>query len=103
MGVPGPDGLEYVGRVGTGFDETQLHELANTLRAIETKSCPFEAVPREVSRDARWARPTLVGEVEFAEWTAIGRLRQPSWRGWRPDKSPKDVVREGAKHTEKSV
>jgi bifunctional non-homologous end joining protein LigD len=38
--------------------------------------------------------PTLVGEVEFAEWTKDGRLRQPSWRGLRPDKKPSQVVRE---------
>ena len=37
---------------------------------------------------------TYTGEVSFAEWTSTGRLRQPSWRGWRPDKSPDDVVRE---------
>jgi len=37
---------------------------------------------------------TLVGEVEFAEWTSTGRLRQPSWRGWRPDKSADEVTRE---------
>jgi bifunctional non-homologous end joining protein LigD len=36
----------------------------------------------------------LVGEVEFAEWTSAGRLRQPRWRGWRPDKAVKDVRRE---------
>jgi bifunctional non-homologous end joining protein LigD len=36
-----------------------------------------------------------VGEVEFAEWTATDRLRQPSWRGLRPDKAVEQVVREG--------
>jgi bifunctional non-homologous end joining protein LigD len=41
-----------------------------------------------------WVKPDLVGEVEFAEWTRGGRLRQPSWRGWRTDKDPRDVVRE---------
>ncbi len=56
---------------------------------------PFVDVPRPDARDAHWVRPVRVGEVEFAEWTADGRLRQPSWRGWRPDKDPEDVVREG--------
>jgi bifunctional non-homologous end joining protein LigD len=36
----------------------------------------------------------LVGEVGFAEWTKDGRLRHPTWRGLRPDKSPGEVVRE---------
>jgi bifunctional non-homologous end joining protein LigD len=33
-----------------------------------------------------------VGEVEFSEWTKAGRLRQPTWRGLRPDKTADDVV-----------
>ena len=36
----------------------------------------------------------LVGEVEFAEFTPGGILRQARWRGLRPDKSPGEVVRE---------
>jgi len=36
----------------------------------------------------------LVAEVRFAEWTAAGRLRHPSWSGWRPDKDAREVVRE---------
>ena len=102
LGIPGATGLQYVGRVGTGFGDTALRELSETVRAHEVKKCPFEDVPRDVSRDARWTEPNLVGEVEFAEWTASGKLRQPSWRGWRPDKDPRDVVREGAKHSDKS-
>jgi len=38
--------------------------------------------------------PRLVGEVAYAEWTGDGRLRHPSWRGLRSDKSPDEVVRE---------
>ena len=102
LGVPGPDGLEYVGRVGTGFDESGLRELTATLLERERKTSPFAEVPRDVSRDARWTSPNLVGEVEFAEWTSSGKLRQPSWRGWRPDKNPADVVREEAKHSAES-
>jgi bifunctional non-homologous end joining protein LigD len=96
MGVPGENGLDYVGRVGTGFADHELVELATTLGRLSRKTSPFADVPRDVSRDAVWVTPSLVGEVEFAEWTSAGRLRQPSWRGWRPDKIAEDVVREGA-------
>jgi bifunctional non-homologous end joining protein LigD len=41
-----------------------------------------------------FVRPTLVGEVRYSEWTSDDRLRQPSWRGLRPDKTPDEVVRE---------
>ncbi len=94
LGVPGPDGLEYVGKVGTGFRDRDLDEIGATLAALERKTSPFVDVPRPDARDAHWVTPKRVGEVEFAEWTSDGRLRQPSWRGWRVDKDPGDVVRE---------
>jgi len=54
---------------------------------------PFEgALPREVTRDAHWVEPDLVGEVAYAVWTADNRLRHPSWRGVRDDLEPDDVV-----------
>ena len=95
MGIPTEDGLSYVGRVGTGFGERDLEELTKRLRRMERKTSPLVDVPAADARDARWVAPSLVGEVQFAEWTAGGRLRQPSWRGWRTDKAAGDVVREG--------
>ncbi|MFZ4895344.1 ATP-dependent DNA ligase [Plantibacter sp. Mn2098] len=92
MGVPDEDGLHYVGRVGTGFREQQLVELTTRFAAIQNTTSPFHDVPAADASDAHWITPTLVGEVTFAEWTSDGRLRQPSWRGWRPDKSPDDVA-----------
>ena len=40
------------------------------------------------AKDAHWVDPLLVGEVVFHEWTRDGRMRHPSWRGLRPDKTP---------------
>jgi bifunctional non-homologous end joining protein LigD len=48
-------------------------------------------VPAADQRDARWVRADLVGEVRYAERTDDGRLRQPVWRGWRPDKDADEV------------
>jgi len=94
LGIPGTDGLEYVGKVGTGFSDRDLDEIAAVLGRLERKTPPFTDVPRPDARDAHWVTPERVGEVEFAEWTGDGRLRQPSWRGWRIDKSAGDVARE---------
>jgi bifunctional non-homologous end joining protein LigD len=94
LGIPDKDGLHYVGRVGTGFDDRSLDELAALAKKQARKTSPLVDVPGADARDAHWMSPTLVGEVEFAEWTRDGRLRQPSWRGLRPDKSPAEVVRE---------
>ena len=94
LGIPGPDGLEFVGHVGTGFTDAALADLAARLIARERRTSAFRDVPREHAKLARWVEPELVGEVEFAGWTGEGRLRHPSWRGLRPDRSPADVVRE---------
>jgi bifunctional non-homologous end joining protein LigD len=94
LGIPGDGGLRYVGRVGTGFGDRDLDELLARLSRMSRATTPFVDVPRADARDAHWVTPSLVGEVEFAEWTPTGRLRQPSWRGWRSDKGPTDVVRE---------
>ena len=94
VGVPDDEGrLVYVGHVGTGFSDADLRHLQRTL--TPRPSTPFEnALPREVTRDARWVEPDLVGEVAYAVWTADDRLRHPSWRGVREDLEPDDVVRE---------
>jgi bifunctional non-homologous end joining protein LigD len=77
--------------VGTGFGERELTDLRRTLDRHARKTPSLSEVPSADLRDARWVSPVLVGEVEFAEWTSSGRLRQPSWRGLRPDKSPEEV------------
>jgi bifunctional non-homologous end joining protein LigD len=94
LGIPGESGLVYAGKVGTGFTEGMLRDIGSDLARIERETSPFLAVPRADSRTAHWVVPQLVGEVAFAEWTDDGRLRHPSWRGLRPDKSAADVVRE---------
>lgn len=95
LGVYDDHGLRYVGNVGTGFTEAALGELADRLRPLARATSPFDtAVPAVVERTAHWVEPELVGEVAFAEWTADGHLRHPSWRGLRDDKSPEQVTRE---------
>lgn len=87
--------LRYAGHVGTGFTDAALRELREILRPLEVPVCPFdEPVPREFARDAHWVLPLIVGEVQYAEWTDDFRLRHPSWRGLRDDKSPRSVLRD---------
>ena len=83
--------LVFAGHVGTGFTAAALAELGRLVTARSTS--PFaDALPREVTRDAHWVEPLLVGEVGYTEWTREGRLRHPSWRGLRDDQRPDDVV-----------
>lgn len=94
VGVPTADGLQYAGRVGSGFGEQTLARLTKALEPLRADANPFVGVPAADARDALWVHPTLVAEVEFAEFTPGGILRQARWRGLRPDKSPAEVVRE---------
>ncbi|WP_239028414.1 hypothetical protein [Pseudonocardia acidicola] len=95
LGIPGPRGLDYVGKVGTGFNREILEDLLPRLRTLERETSPFaEDPPARETKDAHWVTPELVGEVAFTEWTRDGRLRHPTWRGLRLDTSPAEVVRE---------
>jgi bifunctional non-homologous end joining protein LigD len=84
--------LHYAGKVGTGFDERTLADLGRALAQRERETSPFQigAPPR----DARWAKPELVAEIAFAEWTRDGKLRQPRYQGLRDDKPASEVIRE---------
>ena len=94
FGVHDDEGrLVYAGHVGTGFTDAALRELQALLTPRSTP--PFaDRLPREITRDAQWVEPALVGEVAYAHWTTEGRLRHPSWRGLRDDLDPDDVVEE---------
>jgi bifunctional non-homologous end joining protein LigD len=86
--------LVYVGHVGSGFSDAALAQLGATLRALETRDCPFAEPPRTNAR-AHWVRPVLVAEVQFQDWTEDGRLRAPVFLGLRGDVRPEEVGREG--------
>lgn len=92
LGVPSDDGLRFIGNVGTGFTDAMLADLFNRLAKLKQPTSSFgEPVPREFSRHAHCVAPELVGEVEYRSISRDGRLRHPSWRGLRPDKSPADL------------
>jgi bifunctional non-homologous end joining protein LigD len=93
LGIPEPDGLRFVGSVGTGFTDADLELLTGKLNRLSRKDSPFNGpLPRERAKDARWVAPKLVGEVVYREWTPDGRLRAAAWRGLRSDKSPGEVT-----------
>lgn len=87
--------LHFVGHVGGGFNAKLLKEVYGFMRPLETRKCPFAAVPK-TNEKVQWVQPRLVAEVEFAEWTGDDRMRQPIFMGLRPDKDPKSCVRETA-------
>lgn len=88
-------GLEFAGKVGTGFTHRVALDLRSKLDRLEQRTSPFETVPPgPLGRLAHWVRPSLVADIAFGEWTEDGKLRHGSFRGLRPDKSSAEVVRE---------
>ncbi len=86
--------LVYAGKVGSGFSERLLEDLLHRLEARRRETSPFASVPPEMQRGARWVEPDLVAQVEFAEWTDEGRMRQPVFLGIREDREARHVARE---------
>lgn len=96
LGVNDQDGIQYAGKVGTGFDARTLKDLARRLKPLVVKRSPVANPPR--LKDVTWVKPVLVAEVAFAEWTADGAMRHPSFVGLRDDKKPAEVHRELPAH-----
>jgi bifunctional non-homologous end joining protein LigD len=106
VGVYEKKSLVYAGKVGTGFSEAVLADLARRFKPLARKTCPFVDLPEArkgrygqgitpaIMKRCHWLKPELVCQVRFSEWTADARLRQPAYLGLREDKDPNRVVRE---------
>ncbi|MDB4969921.1 MAG: ligD [Myxococcales bacterium] len=92
VGVMKDGELTFAGKVGTGFSTKLRAELKKMLSKDAVPVSPVKGTPR--LRKATWVTPRLVGQVQFTEWTADGKLRHPSFQGLREDKSPTETERE---------
>ena len=90
VGLPGPDGLRFRGRVGSGIAGKAGRLLAQELRP--RPDSPFaDEIPRLDRVGTVWVEPVLVIDVQYLAITSDGRLRQPSYRGVRVDLTPVDL------------
>lgn len=97
LGVHDDGRLRYAGKVGTGFDTTELFRLMEIMAPLEQKVATVDA-PRAEVRGAHWLKPKLVAEIAYTEMTNEGTLRHPSYLGLREDKKPEAVVLETEHH-----
>ena len=86
--------LNFAGKIGTGFDTKLLLDLRARLDRLEIPASPFTRAKGLPRLRAHWARPEIVVQVAFIEWTVHGKLRHPRLLGVRFDKAAREVVRE---------
>lgn len=98
--------LQYTGKIGTGFNSKQQASMMALFKTRTVKKSPFTTVP-DVNKPSRfrpdppkatavWLKPDLVCEVSYAEITADGVMRHPSFEGLRSDKKASEVKAEKA-------
>jgi len=92
VGEPTADGLLYRGRVGSGIGGKASVALTALLAPLGRDDSPFDdEVPRVDALGTRWVDPLVVIDVDSHQTARNQRLRQPSYRGVRPDLAPEDL------------
>jgi bifunctional non-homologous end joining protein LigD len=89
------DTLRYVGNVGTGFNQKTMAEAKRRLGDLPSTVAPFPASAmrgRAELKRAHWVAPKLVATIEYRQVTSAGRLRVPSFKGFREDKVPEECT-----------
>ena len=93
VGEPTAAGLVYRGRVGSGIAGPKGPALLELLEPLTRADSPFvDDVPRLDALGTRWVDPVVVVDVEALGLSTQQRLRQPSYRGVRPDLGPEDLT-----------
>jgi DNA ligase D-like protein (predicted ligase)/DNA ligase D-like protein (predicted polymerase)/DNA ligase D-like protein (predicted 3'-phosphoesterase) len=84
IAIATPEGLQYRGKVGTGFDEATMKEITRQLK----KSPEIKKPIKEKTLDDRvsvWIEPVWVAEVTYAQLTVDKQFREPVFVRLRPD------------------
>jgi DNA ligase D-like protein (predicted ligase)/DNA ligase D-like protein (predicted polymerase)/DNA ligase D-like protein (predicted 3'-phosphoesterase) len=80
------DKLLYRGKVGTGFDDATIKEIAKQVKALKETKKPITGKVMD-EKTSTWVEPKLVAEISYAKITADKMFREPVFVRLRPDKS----------------
>ena len=88
--------LIYLGRVGTGWSEEDLKLITSLLKKLEIKKNPFDVFEEEpsIKEKIHWVKPKLVAEVKFMNLSGDLKMRAPSFKCLRGDKTPEECILE---------
>ena len=89
--------IEWIGQVGTGFTQKMQAIVMGQLQPLVRPTPPIADKELEAVKGATYVEPKLVCEVEYLEITrSTHKMRAPSFKGLRPDKTPEEAVLEPA-------
>ena len=81
LGKMNTSGMEFVGEVGTGFNDRDIDEIFTAMSLLQTNSCPFVPNPYTMSGQPMWVTPGITIIVRYLEYTNSGLLRFPAFKG----------------------
>jgi DNA ligase D-like protein (predicted ligase)/DNA ligase D-like protein (predicted polymerase)/DNA ligase D-like protein (predicted 3'-phosphoesterase) len=86
---------KWIGQVGTGFTDKMLGIVQAKLDPLARETPPIEDPDLAAQKGVTFVEPELVCEVEYLEITkGSTKMRAPSFKGLRPDKTPDECVLE---------
>jgi bifunctional non-homologous end joining protein LigD len=95
VGAYDGDELIWIGQVGTGFTHKVLERVLDALRPSIRETPPIADPELKRIKGATFVEPKIVCEVEYLEITRRERkMRAPSFKGLRSDKTPEECVLE---------
>jgi bifunctional non-homologous end joining protein LigD len=80
VGLYTPQGLRFIGAVGSGFNDSSLEAFWAALGQLARDSSPFVNDVIAPGRPS-WVEPGIVVSVEYKEWTHDDHLRAPVYKG----------------------
>jgi bifunctional non-homologous end joining protein LigD len=83
--------LQFIGSVGTGFDQRTQKDLLAQLEKLRVARSPLRNPPKLRER-VEWVRPDMVARIKFANWTDDNHLRAPVFLGIRKDRTPEECT-----------
>ncbi len=76
--------IKYRGKVGSGFREKQMEELAKTMKSMKNIEKYVDETPPD-NKNTTWIEPKLICELEYASITPNDTFREPVFIRLRPD------------------
>jgi bifunctional non-homologous end joining protein LigD len=87
--------LRWIGQVGTGFTQKMQDMVMEQLAPLVRTTPAIDDAELRAAKGATFVEPKIVCEVEYLEITrSTNKMRAPSFKGLRPDKTPDETVLE---------